>query len=1634
MSALMGQCSQLLNAVGHSDSIYNLLSICYKGSHQYSVLPGKYVRLAWRVLKVIFMQLASSSVNQVVSFGFNYSFCEDMHRNIEELFHYCCANSEIWEIELTDVLDSFLGGRNENLALAGLFESLICNSPSSYVVSGRPFIGQLVTLKGQRRQKIVLSNNFCKETVLVGSPDNLDHVELFPISQLDLHLSENVMKRAIVLDKLSITPSALAAVRNFHVFNNNPSVDAASCFKLRGLASMLNIIASTASRSLDARKSILANSQFLNMILDLLSFGPHLQADFNFEVELPPSDVEEKKEELEVVDLSQQIVVKPFSVCYTDPLSLIESALAKQHLAMKVLNNYSTSNYTNVVIESEVYANTRKVFFSFCGDEQNIPLLSFQGYVRCEFVSSNPELWTQSRIMSRYFRDIPEQFLDTPENKAPSQEPSTPPDEPAPEKPPVPFGVLPDSSAYVFYLSPRLIKKPIKFAQFVDYLRNNYSNGAIVVVPSNGFQEYIEQVIAEKSIGVPVLQVDDKFWDTVELSLYNWERFGSVAGQYSAPQASGGTSPVWSGWETPHPCPAGVYEEVFNYPGSSYLMIVLPDSAEFGPDDKLEFFAGGSSSSPPVHSTPISGEFWMWKHRNPTFVKGDTVSVRYSSASDKERFGLMLFIRALTDKQAYHVGVPERVLKIRSQFEIFANLNFINWAVWDSKHPYEDNMNLEKVISFAGAKSLYVVFDPRTKTERNYDHFFIYQGDSQEKCVMEQTNGPIDNFKARYPIKILGDTFNIKFTSDGSGVEWGVRLYIFKSETEADVDMDWAAVGNTIFMHIDSVEKKFNSGLVVRDLHPKEEVKEEEKKDDSPDQPPVPAAPAELTDADINFDKWKVWETKHPYLPKLERKEDIIIPGAIRLIGIIDRKTRLEKGFDFVKIYPKADKDAYAYFNFTGVIDTDFNPVFSMEQNHFVLEQVFDDNITDWGMRIFIYPVMEGEEPLSDERRYFKFLSDNYDRLKNKFIPIQGEIVVDTPQPPPAPAPLDPTKPPEKPDVKEETPVPIIPVPSPAPLTIDPVEALSQPGNGWYFWQSLKPQYAYISETFTLKVPNAKHIVVIIDPRSSFKDVYLSLQYETADEWKFAMDSTFWEVSFVQQKQVTIMHADNLKISLSIYGSGSGEGPIGFKFYIYASFQENLEQWNWVEYARAFSLYESLLTTHNDTDKCSQIRKLQLQDSNRFDIAEWETSHPPVPNNETTETVTLKGAFKLVVSFDPRSSLPSYTDTLNIYKGNDMNSCLYSFNSEAIDPEFTFVVPGDTVTLKMTTFGAHTKYGVKLYIRAIKAGNYAPLMSSIFSPIRDHFNSLFPSPKPASFKFLGDEWRVWETDHPYQDNMDKAETVTIPGASKLVIVFDPLTKTETMYDWLKIFKGTDQSTPLLSGVQLTGEYAVGFADKDPIEVEGDSVTFFFHSDGGTTYWGVRCFIKGIFSKDLAVSEPDDEKFSMINRPANDLPPSFSDASVFPIEMVCEAIKRSGVIRRNITNISNIESQFLEETSRHCGAKQPYELGFFPFQPRFKACATYVNLARMLMFIHASRLAAYCVPELTRDQLYNLDKQFGQKIGAPLKLLWMIGRAQKEMAATGVLAAKAPSPPLTESNADVPRGPSGTDDLKLEEKL
>jgi hypothetical protein len=108
--------------------------------------------------------------------------------------------------------------------------------------------------------------------------------------------------------------------------------------------------------------------------------------------------------------------------------------------------------------------------------------------------------------------------------------------------------------------------------------------------------------------------------------------------------------------------------------------------------------------------------------------------------------------------------------------------------------------------------------------------------------------------------------------------------------------------------------------------------------------------------------------------------------------------------------------------------------------------------------------------------------------------------------------------------------------------------------------------------------------------------------------------------------------------------------------------------------------------------------------------------------------------------------------------------------------------------------------------------------------------------------------REIESSHPYASCADVYEHVSFPGASYLVLTFDPKTSTEDGQDYITFFKDSTHSEfwgePKYSG-GMGGSLAYpGVQGSPPLVIPADSFILHFHSDMGKPEWGYKFSVEG----------------------------------------------------------------------------------------------------------------------------------------------------------------------------------------------
>jgi hypothetical protein len=94
--------------------------------------------------------------------------------------------------------------------------------------------------------------------------------------------------------------------------------------------------------------------------------------------------------------------------------------------------------------------------------------------------------------------------------------------------------------------------------------------------------------------------------------------------------------------------------------------------------------------------------------------------------------------------------------------------------IYESKHEYDNNLQIDEVIHIPGAQRLRVEFDPKCETESGCDYVRFYRSPNRQDLIKEfaGSGSTWQNFE------VEGDTVYMYFYTDGSRTFWGYRFTV----------------------------------------------------------------------------------------------------------------------------------------------------------------------------------------------------------------------------------------------------------------------------------------------------------------------------------------------------------------------------------------------------------------------------------------------------------------------------------------------------------------------------------------------------------------------------------------------------------------------------------------------------------------------------------------------------------------------------------------------------------------------------------------------------------------------------------------------------------------------------------------
>ena len=113
---------------------------------------------------------------------------------------------------------------------------------------------------------------------------------------------------------------------------------------------------------------------------------------------------------------------------------------------------------------------------------------------------------------------------------------------------------------------------------------------------------------------------------------------------------------------------------------------------------------------------------------------------------------------------------------------------------------------------------------------------------------------------------------------------------------------------------------------------------------------------------------------------------------------------------------------------------------------------------------------------------------------------------------------------------------------------------------------------------------------------------------------------------------------------------------------------------------------------------------------------------------------------------------------------------------------------------------------------------------------------------------------IVESDHPYKHNLKKSTPIYRVGAVAYHITFDPLTSTESVYDFIKFYRqdsneGTWGAEKYSGGVNNSHSNWPGIQNRPALVIPSPKFTIYFQTNGSVNGWGYKMTITPYYPQD-----------------------------------------------------------------------------------------------------------------------------------------------------------------------------------------
>lgn len=297
---------------------------------------------------------------------------------------------------------------------------------------------------------------------------------------------------------------------------------------------------------------------------------------------------------------------------------------------------------------------------------------------------------------------------------------------------------------------------------------------------------------------------------------------------------------------------------------------------------------------------------------------------------------------------------------------------------------------------------------------------------------------------------------------------------------------------------------------------------------------------------------------------------------------------------------------------------------------------------------------------------------------------------------------------------------------------------------------------------------------------------------------------------------------------------------------------------------------------------CSDRRPVHVPKVKESDeVQEFESPHPYSASDLYVE-IKMPGAKNMTIEFDRRTRTNPNSDFVRFYK-DETHTGFYGAELyhgrdgtqhwPGLNGVPNLVIPADSCIMYFHSDGSNNDWGYKFTVKAhCVVKSYPPdrpplLHNSIIGQIKllgmnalhtllKEFSwfgaasmGLIPNiltaalaPLPSAKLSVTRKPLTFESDHPYNHNLDQYTPVKVPGAKKLIITFDEQTATESGCDYVRLYKD-DSHTEYWGENQYTGgkdggnSNWPGMKGRSPLVIPADSFVIYFHTDGSVNAWG-----------------------------------------------------------------------------------------------------------------------------------------------------------------------------------------------------